>query len=118
MPSASLNLKFDNLHALSQAALSNYYNVKSGIPGFRSTEQQDNPVQGQRNDTGSHELVSHLELSYMHRLRGFEREEASRMTRMQAKEELPPVLSCSMIKTDENSQGVIPINIWCGGQDY
>ena len=115
-PFPSLDLNYDRMSTLAQAALSNYSKVKSDIPDSGTTDQEVKAELRRQEISGNTESTSHLKLSHLNHVRRNERREPSNATKL-SDQELSPVFSCSAIEIDDNSQGIIPTNIWCQGPD-
>jgi hypothetical protein len=116
LPSHSVNLNFDRMHVLTQAALSIYCKLEPEIMDSETADLQGKESLSQVHNNENEEMISHLRLSHVNLLRRIEQIEPERKLGL-SDQQLSPVLSRSILEKDENLQGITPINIWCQGQD-
>jgi hypothetical protein len=114
LPFPSLDLNYDSMSTLAQAAFSNYCKVKSEILGSGATEQEEKAELREHGVSERKEQISHLELSH----HGQRNQRISpRDTTKVSYQELSPVLSRSRIEIDDCNQAMIPTKIWCQGPE-
>jgi hypothetical protein len=108
LPFPSLDLNYDSMSTLAQAAFSNYCKVKSEILGSGATEQEEKAELREHGVSERKEQISHLELSH----HGQRNQQI-----LVSYQELSPVLSRSRIEIDDCNQAMIPTKIWCQGPE-